>query len=160
MSRFSIRQPVVHTPSFKEYKISGGELRRKYEALDIEVMCVSYSWYFHTDVEGWAKLLPNLVTKSNLYKEDRRTCVWYARKASVLCDELYLLNTLPETWGSMPLGYHAFDSFYTGDAIILFEPNEGFEDERGNYNDIWGVLDGDIIFNIGDNGYKPDKVFM
>ena len=160
MSRFSIRQPVIHTPSFKEYKISGIELARKYETVGIEVWPTSYFWYFHTDAEGWAKLLPYLLIKSSLYKIDRRQCAWYAKKVAVLCNELFELNTLVETWGSMPLGYHAFDTFYTGDTILIFEPNEGFEDERGNYNDIWGVLDGDIIFNIGDNGYAPDKVFM
>jgi len=160
MSEIKWRNPVVHTPSFKEYKISASELKQKYEALNIEVISLSYYWYFHTDTEGWAKLLPYLVLKSNLYVKDRRQCAWYSKKAAVLCDELFLLNTLPETWGSMPLGYHAFNSFWAGDAITLFEPNEGFEDERGNYQDIWGILDGDIVFNIGGNGYNPDKVFM
>ncbi|GAI35626.1 unnamed protein product, partial [marine sediment metagenome] len=32
MSKIKVQQPIVHLPSFKEYKISGAELARKYEA--------------------------------------------------------------------------------------------------------------------------------
>ena len=159
MSKISLQNPVVHTPSFKEYKISGQELRKKYEGLGIEIWPMSYYWYFHTDAEGWAKLLTHLVIKSSLYVPDRRTCAWYAKKAAVLCDELFKLNTLPETWGKMPLGYHAFNTFWTGDSIMILEPNEGFSD-GDNYQDIWGYLDDDIVFSLGDNDYKPDKVFL
>ena len=77
----------------------------------------------------------------------------------MLCNELYGQNTLVETWGDMPIAYHAFDSFFTGDAILLFEPNEGFND-GDNYQDLWGLLDDDIVFGIGDNGYLPQKVFL
>jgi len=159
MSRIEVKQPIVHTPSFKEYKIAGSELKKKYEGLGIKVWPMSYYWYYHTDAEGWAKLLLHLVIKSNLYVADRRTCAWYAKKATVLCNELYKLNTLPETWGGSPLGYHAFNTFWTGDSIMILEPNEGFDD-GDNYQDIWGALDDDIVFALGDNGYKPDNVFL
>ncbi|GAI23429.1 unnamed protein product [marine sediment metagenome] len=33
MSKIKVQQPVIHLPSFKEYRISGAELAKKYEAL-------------------------------------------------------------------------------------------------------------------------------
>ena len=159
MSRLIFQNPIVHTPSFREYKISGSVLKKKYEELGVEVWPMSYYWYFHTDAEGWAKILQHLAIKSSLYIPDKRTCAWYAKKASVLCNELFELNTLPETWGWMSLGYHAFNSFWTGDTVMLFEPNEGFS-ENGEYRNIWEYLNGNIVFEYGDNGYKPDNVFL
>jgi len=89
MSRVKIEAPV-HLPAVKEYKISGQELRRKYESLGIEIpFPIQYWWYFHSDIDGWAKIIPYLVLKSSLYKPDKRTCSWYSFKAYTLCNELF-----------------------------------------------------------------------
>jgi len=144
MSRLKVQQPIVHTPSFKEYKISGPELAKKYEGLGIEMPFPrSDNWYYHSDAEGWAKILPDMVIKSSLFKPDRTDCDWYARKAFVVCCERYGLNTLLYTYGKMPLGPHGFNSFWVGDGMMLFEPNEGFVD----------YLDGNLVFELGENEY-------
>ena len=161
MSKFRVNASINHLPSFKEYRIPGEELASHYKALDIALpFARSDSWYYYTDVKGWAKILPDLVVKSNLYRKDRTDCDWYARKAFVVCCERYGLNTLLYTYGSMPLGAHGWNTFWVGDHFMQFEPNEGFEDERGEYHDIWGVLDGDIVFDIGKNGYQPKQVLI
>lgn len=160
MSKFKV-QPIIHIPSFREYKISGRDLARKYKELNIEMPFPrSDSWYYHSDPEGWAKIIPNLLVKSSLYCPDRTDCDWYARKAFVMCCERYGLNTLLYTYGTMPLGAHCWNTFWTGDCLMQFEPNEGFKDERGDYHDFWGVLDGDIVFDIGENGYGPKQVLI
>lgn len=160
MSKIKVQQPVIHIPSFKEYRISSIELARRYEALGVEMPFPrSDSWYYHSDREGWAEILPHLVIKSSLYKPDKRDCDWYARKAYVTCCELYELNTLLYTYGMMPLGAHGFNSFFEGDTFMLFEPNEGFND-NGAYHDLWGYLGGDIIFEWGENSYQPKAVLI
>ena len=147
MSQIKVKQPIVHIPSFKEYSISGIELANKYIQLGISIPFPrSDNWYYFTDVEGWSKLIPFLLIKSSLYKQDRFDCEDFAIKAQVLCAELFGLNTLRYTYGDMPLGRHGFNSFYTGDGFLLFEPNEGFND--------------DPVFGISDNGYQPISVLL
>jgi len=166
VSRIKIQSPIIHTPSFKEYSISGPELARKYEGLGIDIPFPrSDNWYYHTDVEGWAKVIDYIIFKSDLYKAkdykpEKKDCDKFARKAFLVCLEIFELTTLFYTYGKSPVGVHGFNSFWTGDDIMLLEPNEGFEDERGNYEDVWGTLDGDIIFPIGGNEYIPQKVLM
>ena len=127
MSKFLIKSPVIHISSFKEYRIYGADLAGKYEAIGISAPFPrSDHWYYHTDAAGWAKILPDLLIKSNLYKTDRFDCDKYARKAFIECCERYGLNTLLYTYGQMPLGPHGWCTFYTGDAVLQFEPNEGF----------------------------------
>jgi len=147
MSQIKIGTPVIHIPSFKEYKISGSDLLAEYLKLGVnKPFPISDSWYYHTDIEGWSKILPDILLKSNLYKQDRFDCEDYAMKAQVICAERYGLNTLRYTYGLMPLGHHGFNSFWTGDEIMLFEPNEGYE--------------GDAIFAVEGNGYKPLDVLL
>ncbi|GAI63548.1 unnamed protein product [marine sediment metagenome] len=161
MSRIKVQQPIIHIPSFKEYKISGAELARKYEALGVKMPFPrSDSWYYHSDDVGWAKILPDLVIKSSLYKPDKFDCDKFARKAFITCCERHGLNTLLYTYGTMPLGPHGFNSFWVGDRFMLLEPNEGFEDGRGNQQDLWGYLDGDLVFEWGENGYQPKAVLI
>lgn len=82
MSRINIKQPIVHTPGFREYKISGSELYRKYQAMGVIVpFPMSDNWYYHSDREGWAGLVSHLLFKSNLYKTDRFDCEDYAIKS-------------------------------------------------------------------------------
>ncbi|MBA7650299.1 hypothetical protein ES703_58102 [subsurface metagenome] len=164
MSRIKVVKPnelIVHTPSFKEYKISGAELAQKYSDLGIEMPFPrSDNWYYHTDDVGAAKLIPFLVIKSSLYRPDRRDCDWYARKGYVLCCELFDLNTLLYTYGIMPLGPHGFSTWWVGDRFIIVELNEGFKDNKGEWRDIWEYLDGNIVFEWGENSYTPKAVLI
>jgi hypothetical protein len=161
MSKFKVQQPIIHLPSFKEYKISGQELAKKYSDLGIWIPApISDSWYYHTDDVGAAKLISYLVFKSSLYKKDRRDCDFYAKKANVTCCELFDLNSLIETYGDMPLGYHAFDTWWVGDRFIILEPNEGFRGGDGVWRNIWKYLDGNIVFEWGENEYSPELVLL
>jgi len=74
----------------------------------------SDNWYYHTDREGWSKLVSHLLFKSNLYKAERFECEDYAIKAMITAAELFGLNTFRYTYGQMPLGRHGFNSFWTG----------------------------------------------
>ena len=151
----------AHIPSFKEYRISGPLLKAKYEHLGVELPFPIFDhWYYHTDVTGWASIVRNLVISSSLYKPDKRDCDFYARKAKTMCEELYELNTMVESYGRTPRGPHMFCSFFDGDVIWLFEPSEGFEDERGTWQDLWGYLDGDLIFPWGANEYICTHVLL
>lgn len=150
MSRVKIKQPIIHTPSFREYKISGSELYSKYQAAGVAMpFPMSDNWYYHSDREGWAGLISHLLFKSNLYKVDRFDCEDYAIKAMITAAELFGLNTFRYTYGQMPLGRHGFNSFWTGDGFLLFEPNEGFQT----------TLDSPI-FEWGENGYQPINVLL
>jgi len=151
MSKIKLQQPVIHTPSFKEYKISGSELAIRYEALGVEMPFPrSDYWYYHSDDVGWAKILPDLVIKSSLYKKDRFDCEDYALRAQGTCAERYELNTLRYTYGKMPLGFHGFNSFWVGDRFMLFEPNEGF----------FNYLNGNLVFEWGESSYEPKAVLI
>ncbi len=147
MCKLKVRQPIVHIPGFTEYKISGHDLASKYTELDIKMRFPrSDTWYYHTDEKGWMKVLADLAFKSSLYKKDRFDCEDYALKAQVVCAERYGLNSLRYTYGIMPLGYHGFNSCWTGDRFLLFEPNEGFS--------------GSPVFEIGENNYQPLQVLL
>ena len=151
MSKFTYQPPVTHVPSFTEYKISGAELAQKYTQLAVTLPFPrSDSWYYHTDEEGWARLLADLAFNSSLYKADRFDCEDYAMKAQSTCAERYGLNTLRYTYGTMPLGAHGFCSFWTGDRFLLFEPNDSFFDTLG----------GDLVFEVGEHGYTPESVLL
>ena len=150
MSNFSLRKPVVHTPGFDEYTISGSDLYSKYGDVGLTMpFPMSENWYYFTDREGWAKLISHLLFKSNLYKADRFDCEDYAIKAMVTCAELFGLNTFRYTYGDSPLGRHGYNSFWTGDSFLLFEPNEGFQ----------GQMDSPV-FELGENGYQPINVLI
>jgi hypothetical protein len=145
----------------KLYKIDRGRLKGIYEDLRVEMpFPPQYNCYFHPDLDGWTKIIPHLLIKSALYKPDVRTCSWYSFKAYTLCNELFEANTLLPTQGDHPLGRHAFNSFYDGERLWLFEPNDGFKDERGTWQDLWGYLDGDIVFPWGANGYSSTHVLL
>jgi len=152
LSQFRLQQPVRHIPSFKEYKIYRGDLVKRLYQLDIDVfpkdvLFVLDKWYYHTDLEGWGKVLENLIFSSNLYKKDKFDCEDYALKAQVICAQRYGLNALRLCIGDVPTGKHGFNIFYFGDGFMLFEPNAGF------------TFSGSA-FEIGEYGYKPEIVLV
>ena len=149
MSSFKLQQPVTHIPSFDEYEITGHSLKSKLKALGLEVPLEMLDYtYYHTDLEGWGKILYDLVLKSSLYKTDRFDCENYALRVMNLCAERYGLNAMGLVIGDMSLGRHGFNIFYCGDDhFMLFEPNEGFG------------YDGEA-FEIGGHGYQPNLVLI
>jgi len=104
-----------------------------------------YAFFYFSDTEGWGKILEDLVFKSSLYKTGRFTCVNYALKAQEECCLRYGINALRLCIGDTPQGRHAFNIFYNGAGLMLWEPNEGFPFSGS-------------AFEIGDFGYQPELV--
>lgn len=147
MSKFAIQSPIIHTPSFKEYQIGGGELQAKLEALGLKLpIGMLDSTYYFTDADGWAKVLADLTFKSDLYKAERFDCEDYAMKACVTCWERYGLNAFGLVLGMTPAGYHGFNIFFDGEGFSLLEPNAGFG---------YGGM-----FPIGEHGYVPSMIVI
>lgn len=134
--------------NYKVYELSGLALQVKLHSLGLEVpMGMLDSRYYTTDLEGWGKILEDLVFNSDLYKADIYDCENYALKAMNLCAEKYGLNTLGVALGFIPGGYHGFNILFTADDdFMLFEPNFGF-----GYGG---------CFEIGENDYRPQKVLI
>ena len=149
MSKIRTQSPIIHTPTFKEYQIEGNLLKFKLQAMDMRVsLGMLDSIYYYTDLEGWGKILYNLVFNSNLYKTNKFDCENFAMKAMNLCAERYGLNTMGLVVGDIPLGRHGFNIIYCGqDLFKLWEPNSGFD------------CNGEA-FDLGENGYFPDLVFI
>ncbi len=147
MSRVKVKQPVIHTPAFTEYKLTGPELHRRILKLGLAIpFGMLDHYYYYTDLEGWGKVLADLAFKSSLYKEDKFDCENYALKAMSLCHERYSLNTFFMVIGTTPLGRHSFNMFFYGDGFMLFEPNAGFG---------YGSM-----FELGDNKYDPVEALI
>ncbi len=103
--------------------------------------------YYYTDMVGWGNIMYDMIFSSTLYKTDKFDCDNYALKAMTICAEKYGLNTFGFAIGLMPLGMHAFNIFYVGEKkLMLFEPNAGFANAG--------------IFEMGQNGYKPQTVLL
>ncbi len=148
MSRIRVQQPVQHIPSFNEFQITAPALRVKLNQLGVQIPMDMLDWqYYFTDLEGWGKVLYNLVFKSNLYKKDKRDCDWYAFKAKVECEERYGLNAIAFVIGDASQKRHAFNMFYYGDGFMLWEPNEGYPFSGS-------------AFEIGEYSYYPKMVLI
>ena len=148
MSKVKVQNPVVHTPSFKTYQMSGANVASQLKNLGLSLpMSLLDGQYYFTDTEGWSKLLIDLLVKSNLYKNDKYDCDNFSLGAMNTCAERYGLNTMALAIGNIPAGRHAFNLIYTGKDWLVFEPNEGFQ-YQGQ------------AFPIGENGYKPEMVLV
>uniref|UniRef100_A0A6M3LCA0 Agglutinin C-terminal domain-containing protein n=1 Tax=viral metagenome TaxID=1070528 RepID=A0A6M3LCA0_9ZZZZ len=148
MSRIKTQSPIIHTPSFKTYRIAGFALKKTLDDLGIDMpMFMLDSWYYYTDAEGWSKLLPDLMVKSNLWSEDKFDCDDMAWKAKMTCVERYELNTMAFVIGYLSTGRHSFNLIYDGDEWLTFEPSDGFG------------LAGQA-FPIGAEGYKPELILV
>jgi len=148
MSKFKTQAPVVHIPSFSTYDIEIADLRHLVEGIGAKLpIGMLDSHYYYTDLEGWGKVLWDLVFNSNLYKPDQFDCDNYALKAMSRCAEIYGMNTLAMVIGDIPSGRHAFNMLFHGDGFMLWEPNAGFPYAG-------------IPFEIGENGYILDQVIV
>ena len=148
MSKIKVRQPIEHIPTFEVFVINGTELIRKLWDLHLTTPMGMLDYrYYYTNLEGWGKVLQNLVFNSNLYQKDKFDCENYALKAMNICSERYGLNAFGLVIGNTELGRHGFNIFYHGDGFLLWEPNEGF-DFSGS------------AFEIGEYGYFPQLVLL
>jgi len=152
MSSFKVQTPIIHTPGFKTWRISGNSLHRQLVKLDLKIpMGMLDSWYYFTDLDGWGKILWDLVFNSSLYKTDKFDCENYALKAMNECAERYDLNTMALVIGSIPQGRHGFNIFVYYDnanvRFLLWEPNEGFPFSGS-------------AFEISEYGYEPELVLI
>jgi len=148
MSKIKVRQPIEHIPTFEVFVISGAELIRKLWDLHLTTPMGMLDYnYYYTNLEGWGKVLQNLVFNSNLYQKDKFDCENYALKAMNICSERYGLNAFGLVIGNTELGRHGFNIFYHGNGFLLWEPNEGF-DFSGS------------AFEIGEYSYQPEIVLI
>jgi len=75
MSVVKVQKPIIHIPSFEKYQTTAPILRAKLEALGLEIpMGMLDGQYYYTDLEGWGKVLYDLVFSSSLYKRDKFDC--------------------------------------------------------------------------------------
>lgn len=157
MSQITLQQPIQHIPSFKRWGVPQGYLVHELHKVSVEPIIETDDFvldrlYYYTNMEGWSKVLPDLLLRSGLYRENIFDCEDYALKAQIECALRYGLNAMRLCIGRIPQGMHGFDIFPYGnergiEGFMLFEPNDGFE-WAGN------------AFDIGENGYQPLYVFL
>ena len=155
MSELKVQQPIVHTPKISKWSIQRQWPVEYLKGRGIEVWPEKFildNYYYYTNLEGWGKILYDLVFKSSLYKTDIFDCEDFAMKAQVVCAERYGLNALRFCIGTMPLGTHGFNILFHGDedgidGVLLWEPNAGFE------------CSGEA-FDIGEYEYQPIVVLI
>jgi len=106
MSQFKIKEepvPIIHIPSFNKWKVPRSYVVQIVESLGLQVLYPGvHAWYSYTDQQGIAKLLPNLILKSSLYKQSIFTCVNYAFKAWNEVATRFDLNTWVPVIGRIP----------------------------------------------------------
>ncbi len=148
MSKFQVVPPIQHIPGFNRYSIDMGKMSSLVTGLGLEIPFGLWQLqYYYTDLEGWNKILWDLVFSKDLYEADITDCDFYAVKAWIKAREIYRLNTLAVAVGPTPLGEHAFNILYHGEGFMLWEPDDGFPFSGG-------------LFEIGENGYKPERVLL
>ena len=163
MSQFKYtgNTPAVHIPTFTKYGIYQSSFIRLLESKGIDTFpetddFILDGWFYFADLDGWAKVVPDLIVNSKLYKDDIFDCEDYALKAQVNCAERFGLNSFRLCIGVVKIDgkdmWHGFNIFPvhisdTETDLMLFEPNEGYE---------WSGQG----FNIGENGYTPKMVFI
>jgi hypothetical protein len=161
MSKFVVKNPVVHTPTFNIWIASRTDVRAVVLELGLEELYPYgvHGSYAYTDLDGAAVLLPHLLLKSDLYKPARFTCINYAFKLWNECSSRYELNTWVPVIGSIPSSppKHSW-------TLILLGNESGIKTEYCRYlepNDGWemGELEAAYqAFPIGEEGYNGEMV--
>jgi len=163
MSKFKLQKPVIHIPTIKKWLISREAMTEKVVELGFVPLYPDgvHQQYCYTDVEGLAKMLPDLLLASSLYKKDVFTCINYAYKVWNECSGRYGINTWVPIIGRIP-NYtvrHAWQLIMLGneqgidlDKSLFFEPNDGWQmgvDLEMAYQ----------AFPIGEEGYLGEFIF-
>jgi len=155
--------PVIHIPSFKSWGIQGYYVAQAIKGLGLENLYPGgvHAWYWYTDEDGIAVLLPDLILKSSLYKQDRFTCINYAYKVWNECSQRFGLNTWLPVIGRIPdvEVRHAWNLILVGNEngllpskFLYFEPNDGWEFNKE-------LETAYQAFPIGEEGYKGEMIF-
>lgn len=154
MSQIKVQQPIQHIPRFKKWVQRRSHIVTRLKKLGIKPLCTDQpmdGWIYFTNMEGWGKILWDLVFSSKLYREGIFNCDKYALKAYITCCERYDMNSLFLVIGDMPQGRHGFNIFpYYDDGTIgfmLWEPNDGFSFSGS-------------AFEVGEYGYEPELVLI
>ena len=165
MSRLVIKDepsPIIHTPSFTKWQIPRSTVVQAIESLGLQPLYPGvHMWYRYTDQQGVAKLLPNLILKSSLYKQSTFTCINYAFKVWNEVASRFGLNTWVPVIGRIPnvSVRHAWNLILMGDEtglktdqFLFFEPNDGWK---------MGELElAYQAFPLGEEGYSGEMVFF
>jgi len=81
----------------------------------------------HTTLEGWKLILPYLIFSAHWYIFEGADCDDYAVWAKAKASRLFKLHVF-ETWGTMPLGRHAWNMVRYGEkSYVFFDSNAGFD---------------------------------
>ena len=163
MSKIKPQVTITHTPSFRKYRTHKSTVIRIVEELDLDLLYRGvHTWYWYTDIAGVAKLLPNLLLRSDLYKKDIFTCINYAFKVWNKASSRFGLNTWIPVIGrtSDYPTRHAWNLILVGDKtglheeqFLFFEPNGGWE--MGAVLEVAGQA-----FPIGEEGYQGEMAFL
>jgi len=141
---------VNHIPKIVELEISGQQLALQYEKVGVQMPFPrSDHWYYYTDIEGLAGMLRYLVFSGTLYKADKFDCEDYALKAQTKAAEVFGKNALRYTYGNTPMGAHGFNSIWTEQGFMVFEPNGQYQEQLGCPYFPWGA-----------NDYEPSHVLL
>jgi len=161
-SNIKVQSPIVTLPSYKKWKVPVTYVDQLVKQLGFRLLYPNgvHAWYSYTDVDGIAKLLPDLLLKSSLYKTDVFTCINYAYKVWNVCAEKYSLNTWVPVIGHKAGTdvRHAWNLIMVGDKtglkkedFLFFEPNS--EWDMGELEMAYQA------FPIGEEGYTGEYVF-
>ena len=140
-----VRAQVGEIPRHETY---WGIVVEELQALGITWMCnaAPESRVFYTDENILAKIIPFLTYPADYYVASLKIdCDDYSLWAQADVSKIFNLNSVFQTWGYVPEGYHAFSLAKVGDnQYRIWEPNAGF------------AVAGEL-FEIGTYGYKPEK---
>ena len=147
MSKFAVE--VKHIPVVTEYPIDANELSKiiREEHSGWRDIDLDDYYYFHTDWEGWRKIINYILPSMPKYIAERFDCDNYARWFSSEVARLFLLNTCAtvEGWADMGNGIplrHKWCVFYDGVHLFQFEPQNG------------------VCMNMNDPLYVPDEIVI
>ena len=165
MSRIEFQQPVVHLPSIRRWgidRVSLAYVLTKQLGLELIYPYGVHNFYYYTNVDGVAKMLPYIIQKSELYSQDVFTCINFSFEVWNIVAKKFKVNTWLPVIGSIP-GFdvkHAWNLVVVGDETGLrpelfnyFEPNDGWDmgiELENAYQ----------AFPIGEEGYVGELVFQ
>jgi len=126
--------PTEMADSYPVFTASWSDIKKELTALGLKPMehdeDVPDDFFYYTDEESWAKILPSLTYSPKYFPQvQRKDCDDYSKKASADSSFYFGFNCIQD-WGYTPPGYHAFNLVKFGlgqKQWKIFEPNEGYE---------------------------------
>ena len=144
MSHIKIQQPVIHTPSFKEYDISGKELQAKLEAIGLELPVRRLdSRYYYVSHEDWGIIFKDILQNMPRFVSEKWDCDDFSFLTKARVGEKYQINAIGAVIGDSPMGRHAWCLFFSEVGLFYLEPQNG------------------IVYSVEENsGYKGDLIII